>query len=115
MDINVWDWTLQALDADDQSLRKLKELAEVKVGELALGYMMANGIVGKVVDKVSKVEHFDGGTPSQFIMGSVMKAMLKLDHKRKALEGGIEDIPQASGAASSSAFDHRPQKGGKYR
>ena len=115
MDISVWDWTLQRLDADDEALRKLKELAEVKVGELALGYMMANGIVGKVLDKVSKQQKFDGGTPSRFIMGSVKKAMLKLDHKRKALEDGIEDIPQTSGAASASAFDRRPQKGGKYK
>ena len=115
MDISVWDWTLQRLDADEGALCKLKELAEVKVGELALGYMMTNGIVGKVLDKVSKHEAFDGGTPNRFIMGSCTKAMLKLDHKRKALEDGIEDIPQTSGAASSPAFDHRPQKGGQYK
>ena len=118
MDISVRDWTLQRLDADEEALRKLKELAEVKVDEVAFGYMMANGIVGKVLDKVSKSEAFDGGTPSRFIMGSVKKALLKLDHiasKRKALEDGIEDIPQTSGAASSSAFDHRPHKGGKWR
>ena len=113
MDITVWDWTLQSLDADEEALRKLKELAEVKVGDLALGYMMANGIVGKVLDKVSKVEEFTGGTPNRFIMGSVTKAMRKLEHKRKAIEDATEDIPQTSGAASS--FDHRPQKGAKNK
>ena len=118
MDIRVWDWTLQSLDADDEALRKLKVLAEVKVGELALGYMMANGIVGKVLDKVSKCETFDGNNPSKFIMGCVSKSKLKFDNlaaKRKAEGGGTEDIPQTSGAASSSAFDHRPHKGGKWR
>ena len=114
MDVTVWDWTLLRLGADEEALRKLKELAEVKVGDLALGYMMANGIVGKVLDKVSKVEAFTDGTPNRFIMGSCKKAMLKLDHKRKALEDGIEDTPQTSDAAASQAFDHRPQKGGKY-
>ena len=113
MDLDVWDWTLWKLGVDEGALRKLKVLAEVKVGELALGYMMANGIVGKVLDKVSKVEAFEGGTPNRFIMGCVKKAMLKLDHKRKAIEDAREDTPQTSGAASS--FDHRPQKGGKYR
>ena len=65
--------------------------------------MMANGIVGKVLDKVSKCQAFDDGTPNRFIVGSVKKAMLKLDHKRKALaEDGMEDIPQT-------------RKGGKYK
>ena len=117
MDISVWDWTLQSLDADEGALRKLKELAEVKVGELALGYMMANGVVGKVLDKVSKLEAFDGGTPNRFIMGSVNKALAKLQRKRKALADGMpwEDVPQTSGAASASAFEPRPWKGGKHK
>ena len=112
MDVTVWDWTLQRLGADEGALRKLKELAEVKVCELALGYMMANGIIGKVLDKVSKVEEFSGGNPSKFIMTSVKNAMEKLDHKRTRGDA-IENIPQTSGAASS--FDHRPHKGAKNR
>ena len=112
MDIDVWDWTLRRLEVDDEALRKLKVLAEVKVGELALGYMMANGIVGKVLDKVSKVEEFTGGSPNRCIMGSVQKAMEKLDHKRTRGDA-IENIPQTSGAASSC--DHRPHKGAKNK
>ena len=80
--------------------------------------MMANGIVGKVLDKVSKSEAFDGNNPSKFIMGCVSNSLLKFEKlaaKRKAEGGGTEDIPQTSGAASSSAFDHRPHKGGKWR
>ena len=87
MDISVWDWTLRRLDADEGSLRKLKELAEEKVGELALGYMMANGIVGKVLDKVSKCETFDGNNPSKFIMGCVSNSLLKFEKNSCQAQG----------------------------
>ena len=106
MEIEVWDWTLQTLEVDETALKKLHELADIKIGGLAYGYMMANGIISKVLDKISKVE--DCHT-SKFVMTSVKNAMDKLDHKRKS----IEHIPQTSGAASS--FDHRPQKGAKNR
>ena len=80
MDITVWDWTLRRLDADGEALRRLKELSEKKIDGVAIGYMMANGIVGKVLDKISKSEAFDGGNPSRFIMGCVKTALLGLSN-----------------------------------
>ena len=74
MDLDVWDWTLRKLDVDDEALRKLKELAEVKVGELALGYMAANGIVGKVLAKVAQGEQFTGGNPNRFYHGALRES-----------------------------------------
>ena len=103
MEIEVWDWTLQTLEVDEQALKKLHELAEIKVGGLAYGYMMANGIISKVLDKVSKVEDCH---MSKFVMTSCKNAVEKLALKRKVIE-------QTSGAASSG--DHRPYKGAKNK
>ena len=99
----MWDWTLQKLEVDETALNKLHQLADIKIGGLALGYMMANGIVSKVLDKVSKVEDCH---MSKFVMTSCKNAVEKLVVRRKVIE-------QTSGAASSG--DHRPYKGAKNK
>ena len=89
---------------DDCALQRLHGLAEMYVGEVALGYMAANGIISKVLSKVAQVEQFEGGNPSRFIMGCCQKAKNKLESKRK-------DNPLTSG----SSCDHRPEKGAKNK
>ena len=89
---------------DDCALERLHTLADMYVGEVALGYMAANGIISKVLAKFAQVEQFDGGTPSRFVMSSFSRAKEKLAIKRK-------DHPQASG----SSCDHRPYKGAKNK
>ena len=59
---------------DDCALQRLHRLAEMYVGEVALGYMAANGIISIVLAKFAQVEHFDGNTPSKFVMTSCSRA-----------------------------------------
>ena len=60
---------------DDCALQeRLHTLADMYVGEVALGYMAANGIISKVLAKFAQVEQFDGNNPLRFVMTSCSRA-----------------------------------------
>ena len=93
MDIRVWDRTMWELGVDHAAIERLHELAEDH-GDL--GYMMANGIIAKVLGKQGKVEAYEQATPSAFVWTSVGNAIVKVDQLDKKRSRPPRVNPQSS-------------------